>query len=45
MDNLDNRLENITLISNESQNSDGDKWGLPLKELYRLAMTFYKGEN
>lgn len=45
MDNLDNRLQNITLNANESQNNDGDKWGMPLKDLYRLGMTFYKGIN
>lgn len=45
MDNLDNRLQNIALNANEQQNNDGDKWGMPLKELYRLAMTFYKGET
>lgn len=45
MDNLDNRLQQITLNTNEPQNNDGDKWGMPLKDLYRLAMTFYKGKN
>lgn len=32
------------LITNGDDGSeDGDKWGLPLKDLYRLAMLFYKG--
>ncbi|KAG4074446.1 hypothetical protein HA402_014398 [Bradysia odoriphaga] len=45
MDNLDDRLQNIALHANEPQNNDGDKWGMPLKELYRLAMTFYKDKS
>ncbi|KAJ6634130.1 Golgi resident protein GCP60 [Pseudolycoriella hygida] len=45
MDNLDNRLQNIVLNADDNANNDGDKWGMPLKELYRLAMTFYKDKS
>lgn len=46
MDNLESRLEkiainDITLING----SDGDKWGLPLKDLYRLGLSFFKGKH
>lgn len=31
--------------SDEEGNSgaDGEKWGLPLRDLYKLALGFYKG--
>lgn len=25
--------------------TDGDKWGLPLKDLYRLGLGFFKGKH
>lgn len=37
MDNLEQRINDINLVDN--------KWGMPLKDLYRLGLNFYKGEG
>lgn len=46
------KLENLTIEkngnnkanSNLNSDSEVDKWGLPLVEVYKLAVSFYKGE-
>lgn len=51
MENLESRLEKIVTNNEQSQTSTitttedgGDKWGLPLKDLYRLGLSFFKGK-
>lgn len=41
MEKLESRLSEINI---ENQNVTADnKWGMPLKDLYRLGLSFYKG--
>lgn len=41
MENLESRLNEISI---DNQNIAVDnKWGMPLKDLYRLGLNFYKG--
>lgn len=44
--NLEIKLNNLSLQENviAINNEDGEKWGLPLKELYRLGLSFYRGK-
>ena len=47
MENLETQLEKIVLNNvtiNNDVDGDGDKWGLPLKDLYRLGLSFFKGK-
>lgn len=39
VNNIELRLNEMSLKDNQS----GDKWGMELKDLYRLALSFYKG--
>lgn len=40
------KLENLTIENNGNLNCDNevDKWGLSLIEVYKLAVSFYKGK-
>lgn len=46
MENLEARLEKVAIKDIPTINGDdGDKWGLPLKDLYRLGLSFFKGKH
>lgn len=42
MDKIESRLSEMSIANNDVQSVDR-KWGWPLKDLYRLALSFYKG--
>lgn len=43
LENLSIKNDNKNLIVEISVENDCDKYGLPLKEVYKLAYNFYKG--
>lgn len=43
MENLEQRINEINM--NTSNNGIDNKWGMPLKDLYRLGLNFYKGKQ
>jgi hypothetical protein len=43
-DSIELKLNQLNIDNNLSENSeDGEKWQFKLKDLYRLALHFYKG--
>lgn len=42
MEQIESRLNDVSIISNDEQTIE-TKWGWPLKDLYRNALSFYKG--
>lgn len=44
MEKIESRLSEMSIKTNDVQLIDS-KWGWPLKELYRLALSFYKGKK
>lgn len=42
MDKIESRLNELAITNNDVHSID-TKWGWPLKDLYRNALSFYKG--
>lgn len=43
MEKLESNLSNLSIGSQNDENDE--KWGWPLRELYRQGLSFYKGKN
>lgn len=43
MENVESNLNNLQINSRSEENDE--KWGWPLRELYRQGLSFYKGDN
>lgn len=44
MEQIESRLNDVSIIGNDTQTIE-TKWGWPLKDLYRNALSFYKGKK
>lgn len=45
MEKLESRLSEISIADVSIGPTEDTKWGWPLKDLYRLGLSFYKGEG